>query len=87
MFGNIDRTNTDQSTTTAINSIHQNSIKLAFFPLKIKMRLNSKKYFKLQFQRQINIYKDDANGKVSQFSTCGLDGQVVIWDLNVRIII
>lgn len=57
LFGSIDRTNQDQSTVTAINYIHQNSIK------------------------QVNVYKED-NGKVTHFSTCSLDGLVVIWDLN-----
>lgn len=34
--------------------------------------------------KQICTYKEDVNTKVtSHVSTCGLDGQVVIWDLNV----
>lgn len=57
IFGNRDRTNTDQLTNTTLNSIHQNSIK------------------------QICIYNQN-NQKISHVSTCGLDGLVVIWDLN-----
>lgn len=57
IFGNRDRTNTDQLTNTLLNSIHQNSIK------------------------QINVFKKD-DQKVDQVSTCGLDGLIVIWNIN-----
>jgi len=31
--------------------------------------------------KQINIYKQD-RGRVSHVTTCGLDGNVVLWDLK-----